>query len=502
MLRNIKIVYRLGLGFGLLILVFVFMAVFELERMNTLSKQTSLMYDHPLTVSNAVLRINTNIIKIHRNMKDVALAPDIDSINKASLLVDNIERDIYKDFDIVNKRFLGKKETLQEALNAFIEWKVIRDEVISLMRAGKNTEAASITKGKGAIHVSHIERDMAALSEFAQNKAGEFYNRANSIIGKSFKITYLFIAASLAFVTLFAVFFTRSITIPIRKSTRTAELISEGNLTHRMETSSNDEIGQLANSFNTMVDSLKQAQDELVKKEKFATIGRISGSIAHDIRHPLATIKNSAYYLNMTLKDPNEKTKKHLKLIDSEVIRANEIITSLMRLSELKKPVKSRININEFVNVFFSQFPLPEHIKLVTEIDNQCSDILVDPSHLKQIFTNLESNAVKAMPTIGTINVKARSVLSSEPEVCLPTSQEKEIKGYFVKISFSDTGSGIRKDVLDNVFEPFYTTRSKGVGLGLSIVRDIVTSNGGTISVESKEGNGSTFTIVFPGVKD
>ena len=123
MLRNIKIVYRLGLGFGLLILVFVFMAVFELERMNTLSKQTSLMYDHPLTVSNAVLRINTNIIKIHRNMKDVALAPDMDSINKASLLVDNIERDIYKDFDIVNKRFLGKKEILQEALNAFIEWR-------------------------------------------------------------------------------------------------------------------------------------------------------------------------------------------------------------------------------------------------------------------------------------------------------------------------------------------------------------------------------------------
>ena len=121
MLRNIKIVYRLGLGFGLLILVFVFMAVFELERMNTLSKQTSLMYDHPLTVSNAVLRINTNIIKIHRNMKDVALAPDMDSVNEASLLVDNVERDIYKDFDIVNKRFLGKKETLQEALNSFIE---------------------------------------------------------------------------------------------------------------------------------------------------------------------------------------------------------------------------------------------------------------------------------------------------------------------------------------------------------------------------------------------
>ena len=497
MLRNLKIGYRLGIGFGLLIMVFIALAGFELDRMNLLSKQTTMMYDHPLTVSNAVLRINTNIIKIHRSMKDIALARDTDSIEEASDLVNKHEEDIYKDFYIIDKRFLGEKEKSREAFEAFTTWKPIRDEVISLMLAGKHIEAANITKGKGAKHVLHIEKDMEALSSFAQNKANELYVTADSIRDEAFKVIYILFAISIILVILFAIFFTKSITAPIRKSTRTAELITNGDLTQRMECSSKDELGQLGSAFNVMVDSLKQVQNELVKKEKFATIGRISGSIAHDIRHPLATIKNSAYYLNMTLKDPNEKTKKHLNLINNQIADADGIITSLMRMSDDKKPDKSKIIINDYIKEFFSTLPLPGHIELVTELDNECSGIMVDPSQLKQVFTNLESNAVRSMLENGTVTVKTRKVNSSELGHQISTHD-----GDFVEISFSDTGSGMKKKVLDNVFEPFYTTRNKGIGLGLSIVNDIIRANNGKITVESEEGKGSTFKIVFPGTED
>jgi len=497
MLRNLRIGYRLSIGFGLLIMVFITLAAYELDRMNLLSKQTTMMHDHPLTVSNAVLRINTNIIKIHRSMKDVALAQDLVSIDEASRLVDEHEIEIYKDFGIIDKRFLGEKEKYKEAYDAFATWKPIRDEVISLMLAEKFTEAANITKGKGAKHVLHIEKDMEALSSFAQNKAQELFDNASKIRNEAFNIVYLLFAISIVLVIVFAIFFTRSITTPIRKSTKTAELISSGDLTQRMESSSKDEIGQLANSFNNMVDSLQESQDQLLQKEKFATIGRISGSIAHDIRHPLATIKNSAYFLNMTLKDPNEKTKKHLNLINSQVAHANEIINSLMRMSDDRKPEKSKIIINDFVNEFFSILPLPERIELVTELDNECPDIMVDLSQLKQVFTNLESNAVKSMPENGTITVKTRKVTSLDLE-----SQISTHEGDFVEISFSDTGSGMKKDVLDNVFEPFYTTRNKGIGLGLSIVKDVIVINNGKITAESEEGKGSTFKIIFPGAGD
>ncbi len=326
-----------------------------------------------------------------------------------------------------------------------------------------------------------IKRDMAEV--FAPVRESIYYR---ILIGS--------ICASLMFIltTLIA----RSLTRPIQSLSKAVQSMKEGNLNVQAHITTHDEVSTLASSFNVMVHSLKQTQEELVRKEKFATIGRISGSIAHDVRHPLATIKNSAYFLNMTLKDPNEKTKKHLKLIDSEVAHANEIITSLMRLSELKKPEKSKTNISEFVREYFSEFPLPEHIKLVTEFDNKYPDILVDQSHLKQVFTNLASNAVQAMPEDGKLIVKTRRVRPSA------SAESQECEGDFVEISFADTGSGIRKDTLDKVFEPFYTTKTKGIGLGLSIVNDIITANDGNITVESEEGKGSTFKMMFPGVRD
>ncbi len=324
-----------------------------------------------------------------------------------------------------------------------------------------------------------IKRDMAEV--FAPVRESIYYR---ILIGS--------ICASLMFIltTLIA----RSLTRPIQSLSKAVQSMKEGNLNVQAHITTHDEVSTLASSFNVMVHSLKQTQEELVRKEKFATIGRISGSIAHDVRHPLATIKNSAYFLNMTLKDPNEKTKKHLKLIDSEVAHANEIITSLMRLSELKKPEKSKTNISEFVREYFSEFPLPEHIKLVTEVDNKYPDILVDQSHLKQVFTNLASNAVQAMPEDGKLIVKTRRVRPSA------SAESQECEGDFVEISFADTGSGIRKDTLDKVFEPFYTTKTKGIGLGLSIVNDIITANDGNITVESEEGKGSTFKMMFQGI--
>ncbi len=486
MLRNIRIGYRLSIGFGLLVLVLILLAGFALNRMNLLAKQTTLMHDHPLAVSNAVLRINTNIIRIHRNMKDVALAQSEAGIEIASRKVDKCEENVYKDFVIIDKQFLGENEKYEKALKVFSEWKVIRDRVLSLKRDGENLVAANITKGIGAIHVLRIEKAMESLSDFAQGKAKELYDTVKDVEQEALKMMYLLFGVSLALVIVFAIVFTRSITAPVLRLTKLTELATGGDLTHKIDILTKDEIGKLANSFNTMIHSLKQAQEELVTKEKFATIGRISGSIAHDIRHPLATIKNSAYFLDMTLKEPNEKTKKHLKLISNEVLFANEIITSLMRLSETKKAEMNKTNINELVNNFFSSYSLPEHIKLVTEFDNECPDIMVDRSHLMLILTNLASNAISAMPESGTITVKTQSVWNLERA------------GDFVEIAFADTGSGIHRDNLDKVFEPFYTTKSKGIGLGLSIVNEVITANDGYISVESEDEKGSTFKLLFP----
>ena len=280
----------------------------------------------------------------------------------------------------------------------------------------------------------------------------------------------------------------RSLTIPIQNLNKAVLSMGEGNMDVYAQITTKDEVGTLARSFNTMVQSLQEAREKLVAKEKFSTIGRISGAIAHDVRHPLATIKNSAYFLNMTLKDPNDKTKKHLNLINSEVIRANEIITGLMRLSEVRKPEKDITSVTDLLNEFLTSFNLPDKIKLITEFDSTCPDILIDQLQIKQVFANLASNAVRAMSEEGTLTVKTLRVKCSGD------------KGDLVEVLFNDTGCGIKKDILAKIFEAFYTTRSSGMGLGLSIVKDIVNANGGEIIVESEEGKGSIFKITFPGV--
>ncbi len=250
------------------------------------------------------------------------------------------------------------------------------------------------------------------------------------------------------------------------------------------------------------VTELRQIQEDLIRKEKFAVIGRISGSIAHDIRHPLATIKNSSYFLNMALKDPDEMIKKHLKLIDKKVIEASEIITALMRLSESRAPEKSRVNTNEYVKEFFTEFPLPERIKLTVELESECSGIIADRLQLRQVFANITANAVRAMPEGGTLTVKTRVVQGGEFGVGSKKEKGFKLEGDFVEISFADTGSGMKKETMDKIFEPFFTTKGNGIGLGLSIVKDIIASNDGNITVESEEGKGSTFKIKFPAMRD
>lgn len=308
----------------------------------------------------------------------------------------------------------------------------------------------------------------------------------------------------MASVIVISFFIAKSFSKPIEILNRKTKLIADGDLTSRLNINSKDEIGILANSFNIMLNSLKEAQDELVRKEKFAVIGRISGSIAHDIRHPLATIKNSSYFLKIKLKESEGKIKKHLNLIDKKVVEANGIITALMRLSESKAPEKSRLNINEFVKEFFTEFPLPERIKLTIKLDNKCSDLLADHLQIRQVFANIVQNAVRAMPQDGILTVKTRffqgkeyGALSSGPEGQRKKEDDSKFIGDFIEISFSDTGSGIKREILNKIFEPFCTTNNEGMGLGLSIVKDIIATNDGNISVKSEEGKGSTFIIIF-----
>jgi PAS domain S-box-containing protein len=265
-MKNLKIGSRLFIGFSVIIVILISLTLYGIRSMETLSRQTIMIYNHPLTVSNTVLRINTNIIKIDRAMKDIVLAQDVDSMTEYTRTVNALEQEVFKDFAFINERFLGEKEKYKTALKAFTDWKPIRDEVISLMHEGKRVAAANIIKGEDVRHVVGIERAMEELGQFTHSKAKDFLLTAKMTKVTSFRMMYFLIGLSVLAAILLSLFITKSITAPIGTLRTAVDDIGKGKLDTRIDMQSKDEIGHLAASFNRMTKDLRNvtaSRDEL-----------------------------------------------------------------------------------------------------------------------------------------------------------------------------------------------------------------------------------------------
>lgn len=481
MFRNMRIGLRLGIGFGLVLLIFTLVCFFTINRLDFMSDLTDKMYRHPFTVSSAVERVETNIAKIHRSMKDVALARNDAEIAVDSQLVEQYEKDIYKDFETIAERFLGHREMYEDAIEAYKNWKPIRDEVMALMLQGKRAEAADITRGKGARHVEELTKSMAVLHNFALDKAESFHNDALDTRATTLKTVYVLLGAAILARVIFTIVFTRSITRPLSELVDTAVSISQGNLDEDISAKSEDEIGHLAAALDEMTSKLKEYQEQLVRQEKLAILGQLAGGVGHELRNPLGVISNAVYYLQMVLPDADDNVKEYLDIISSEVGNSEKIITDLLDFARIKSLERVEITVEDAIAHVLERQPPPEGVEVVTHIPSELPPIFVDVQQIEgQVLSNLMGNACQAMPEGGKLTISAQEA------------------GDKVRISVSDTGCGISEDNLKKIFEPLFTTRAKGIGLGLAVTENLVEANGGSIAVESTEGEGSTFTIILP----
>ncbi|MCH8861861.1 MAG: MCP four helix bundle domain-containing protein [Proteobacteria bacterium] len=247
LLGRLKIGQRLGGGFALVIILTVIMGGIALTAMGTLSELTVKLYRHPLTVSNAVLQVNADIIAIHRHMKDVVLANDAAGVAKAIDKVDGYEVKVFKGFEIIEERFLGDKSQINEAKQSIVDWKPIRDEVIALISEGRRDEASAITTGKGATQVALVEKHMNGLIEFARNKAAQFLanSKAKGESTTTMMIGLLIGIASIASAVAF--FITRGITGPLGSLRQSMATLAEGdNSVDIPATDRTDEVGEMA----------------------------------------------------------------------------------------------------------------------------------------------------------------------------------------------------------------------------------------------------------------
>jgi two-component system sensor histidine kinase HydH len=229
---------------------------------------------------------------------------------------------------------------------------------------------------------------------------------------------------------------------------------------------------------------VKQLKDEIVRSERLASIGRLAAGVAHEIRNPLSSIKGFATYFKERYREIPED-QKAAEIMIQEVERMNKVIGQLLEFARPLNIDKKPASLGALVQQSLKMIEADAHgrgIKINTSISQDMEKAVVDPDKMKQVFLNLYLNAFEAMENGGTLFVELREDGSAGA----------------VRITISDTGTGIKDEDLTRVFDPYFTTKSSGTGLGLAIVHKIVESHGGEVRVESRHGEGTTVTILLP----
>ena len=325
-------------------------------------------------------------------------------------------------------------------------------------------------------------------------------------------LTFTLLAAlCVVFLLVILYFATSRITNPLHKMVIATQEIAKGDLSHKVEVNSQDEVGYLADSFNQMTANLKTAnqkliewgktlekkveertrelkemQAHLIQSEKLASLGKLAAGIAHEINNPLGGILIYSHLLleNTPKKSPHYE---NLKKIVKETSRCKDIVKGLLEFARPKEPEMSQINLNDVLNrslAIVEGQALFQNIKINKKYASALPRIVADGSQLQQVFMNVIINAAEAMNGKGTLSLR--------------TSMDTD--GSHIEAKITDTGHGIKEEDKKRLFEPFFSTKEvgKGTGLGLAISYSIIQKHLGTIEVESREGKGSTFTIKLP----
>jgi signal transduction histidine kinase len=264
--------------------------------------------------------------------------------------------------------------------------------------------------------------------------------------------------------------------------------LRDGLIRHLGESWAGDQGGLVAaiRSLNKLLDlDLAKIEDayqseftaRLQRSERLASLGQIAGGIAHEIRNPLNVIKSSHYYLGTAQTISPEKRAEHMRRIERNVILAEQVVTTLTNFARMPVPDVKPFELEPRLRLVLEDSHVPAGIEAQVDCPADVPPALADPGQIRIALGNLVRNACEAMPSGGRLTLRARG------------------EGGAVEVAVIDTGAGIAPGDLGRIMEPLFSTKARGLGLGLALVRMIVEKHGGGFHVVSEPGQGSTFTI-------
>jgi two-component system NtrC family sensor kinase len=279
-------------------------------------------------------------------------------------------------------------------------------------------------------------------------------------------------------------FYVRRVLRPLGAVTERARAVARGDLKPQEAVVSDDEIGELAGTFEQMVAAIARANEQLVAQERLATIGKMAAHVTHEIRNPLSSIALNLELLEEQLPEGDPEARALFRAIGKEVERLSGLSQQYLAFARSKLPTREPEDVGALVEeaVGFLRLDLEKHgIRVELDVTPGLPQVLCDEGQIKQVLLNLLQNARDAMPAGGEVRVSVH-----------PSGDE-------VVIAVDDQGPGVRSELRERLFEPFYTTKSHGTGLGLAITQHIAASHGGSIACETAPGgDGARFVLRLP----
>ena len=439
-------------------------------------------------------------------------------LNRNYEIVDRVKEIVFKG-EKYKGREIGTATIFQYDLRISTNVKKENGERAIGTRVSREVHEAVLQQGKSWIHRAFVVNDWyisayEPIKNISGNVIGILYvgMLEKPYIDLRNKVMATFAGMAILSVILLLVilfFITSSIIQPLQQMVTATKKIADGELDHKVNIIFQDELGQLAHSFNLMTENLRKAnekliqwgktlekrvserteelkemQDSLVRSEKLASLGKMAAGVAHEINNPLTSILINTHLILEKL-DNDAGVKENLNLIADETTRCSEIVKGLLEFSHQDPPEKEDADINDILNLsvdIIKNHVTFQNIKLNKKLSRDLPQIPIDSNKIKQVFLNLMLNAAEAMPEGGSLSITSR--LSADKK--------------YIEIEFTDTGLGIPEENINKLFDPFFTTKTGGTGLGLAVSYGIIEQHKGKIEVKSRQGQGSTFIIKLP----
>ncbi len=300
--------------------------------------------------------------------------------------------------------------------------------------------------------------------------------------------------AGMAIALIISNFLANGVLQPIKRLVFASQQLAKGNLEYEVELKSNDEIGELGETFNLMASSLKErderlkeyTQQQIMKSERLATLGQLAAGVAHEINNPLGAV---LMYTHLSLEEmeAEDTSRKNLEKVVGEATRCRDIVKGLLDFARQTEPKVEESDVNEILNRTLSLVEnqvLFQNVKINKLLSSSLPKVMMDSNQIQQVFTNIILNAAESIEGEGELIVVTRRAPDNE----------------HIEIEFTDTGCGIPPENHEKIFDPFFTTKEvgRGTGLGLAISYGIIARHKGTINIRSRPGKGSTFIVRLP----